>query len=167
MYLTTPYNHVIALDAAAGTQRWRYTHEMAVDKLCCGTHNRGVAIGYGRLYMITADARLVALDTATGKLVWDMPVVDPTTGNPADLEDIEALTALKAGNAVQPDSATPLKQLTRFAGNMAPVVYDGKVFVGVSGTGYSAVLGDAESDSPSVLGRAGTRRGPACLSVRL
>ena len=159
MYLTTPYNHVIALDAAAGTQQWRYTHEMAVDKLCCGTHNRGVAIGYGRLYMITADARLVALDAATGKLVWDMPVVDPTPGNPADLEDIEALTALKAVNAVQPDSATTLKQLTRFAGNMAPVVYDGKVFVGVSGTGYSAVLGDAESDSPSVLGRAGTRRG--------
>ena len=156
MYLTTPYNHVIALDAATGTQRWRYTHKMAVDTLCCGTHNRGVAIGYGRLYMITADARLVALDTATGKLVWDMPVVDPTTGNPADLEEVKAL---KAGDTAQPDNAAQVNQLTRFAGNMAPVVYDGKVFVGVSGTGYSAVLGDAESDSPSVLGRAGTRRG--------
>jgi outer membrane protein assembly factor BamB len=129
---------------------------MAVDKLCCGTHNRGVAIGYGRLYMITADARLVALDAATGKIVWDMPVVDPTTGNPADLEDLKAL---KAVDASKPDSAAQLNQLTRFAGNMAPVVYDGKVFVGVSGTGYSAVLGDAESANPSVLGRVGTRPG--------
>ena len=27
MYLSTPYNHVVALDAATGKQRWRYTHE--------------------------------------------------------------------------------------------------------------------------------------------
>lgn len=156
MYLTTPYNHVIALDATTGTQRWRYTHEMAIEQLCCGTHNRGLAIGYGRLYMITADARLVALDAASGKAIWDMPVVDPTTGNPADLEKMKALTT---GDVAEPSSAPQLDQFTRFAGNMAPVVHDGKVFVGVSGTGYSTVLGDAESDSPSVLGRAGTRRG--------
>ena len=60
MYLSTPYNHVVALDAATGKQRWRYTHEMETDKLCCGSHNRGIAWGYGRLYMITADARLLA-----------------------------------------------------------------------------------------------------------
>lgn len=156
MYLTTPYNHIVALDAATGTLRWRYTHEMAVDTLCCGTHNRGVAIGYGRLYMITADARLIALDAATGRLVWDMPVVDLTTGNPADLEEVKALNA---ADASKPDSVATLPQWTRFAGNMAPIVYDGKVFVGVSGTGYSAILSDAESDDPSVLGRAGTRRG--------
>jgi PQQ-dependent dehydrogenase (methanol/ethanol family) len=50
-------------------------------------------------------------------------------------------------------------QATRFAGNMAPLVYDGKVFVGVSGTGYSAVLSDAENTSASALGRAGVRDG--------
>ena len=156
MYLTTPYNHVVALDAATGTLRWRYSHEMAVDTLCCGSHNRGLAIGYGRLYMITADARLVALDAATGSVVWDRPVVDPTTGNPADLLELKEL---KATDASKPEGVTQLKALTRFAGNMAPVVYDGKVFVGVSGTGYSGVLSVAETDDPSVLGRAGPRRG--------
>ena len=156
MYLTTPYNHVVALDAATGAERWRYTHEMAVDKLCCGTHNRGVAIGYGRLYMVTADARLVALNAKTGDVVWDMPIVDPTTGNPADLE---TLKELKVTDASTPEGVARLKSLTSFAGNMAPAVYDGKVFVGVSGTGYSGVLSEAEADDPSVLGRAGPRRG--------
>ena len=150
MYLTTPGNHVIALDAASGAPRWRYTHRMAVETLCCGSHNRGLALGYGRLYMITADARLVALDAASGAVVWDIPVVDPMTGNPADL------AILKTVDAAPSDR---FAHWTRFAGNMAPVVYDGKVFVGVSGTGYSAVLGQAESAGPSMLGRAGTRRG--------
>ena len=156
LYLTTPYNHVVALDAASGAERWRYTHEMSVDALCCGTHNRGLALGYGRLYMITADARLVALDADTGDRVWDMPVVDPTTGNPADLA---ALRAIKATDAAKPENVATLTALTRFAGNMAPAVYDGKVFVGVSGTGYSGVLGEAEADDPSLLGRPGPRRG--------
>ena len=143
LYLTTPYNHVVALDAASGVERWRYTHEMSVDRLCCGTHNRGLALGYGRLYMITADARLVALDADTGDRVWDMPVVDPTTGNPADLT---ALRAIKATDAAQPENAATLTALTRFAGNIAPVVYDDKVFVGVSGTGsiYSSPSIDPE-----------------------
>ena len=156
MYLTTPYNHVVALDAASGAERWRYTHEMSVDTLCCGTHNRGVAIGYGRLYMVTADARLLALDADTGAVAWDMPVVDPATGNPADLTPLKEL---KATDASSPGNAAELKALTRFAGNMAPAVYDGKVFVGVSGTGYSGVLSEAEADDPSVLGRPGPRRG--------
>lgn len=150
MYLTTPGNHVVALDAASGTLHWRYTHRMAVETLCCGSHNRGLALGYGRLYMITADARLLALDAATGAIVWDIPVVDPMTGDP---DDLAALTTTEAAPS---DSSA---QWTRFAGNMAPVVYDGKVFVGVSGTGYSAILGEAESGDPSMLGRAGTRRG--------
>ena len=156
MYLTTPYNHVVALDAATGAERWRYTHEMSVDTLCCGTHNRGVAIGYGRLYMVTADARLMALDADTGAVAWDMPVVDPATGNPADLTPLKEL---KATDASSPGNAAELKALTRFAGNMVPAVYDGKVFVGVSGTGYSGVLSEAEADDPSVLGRPGPRRG--------
>ncbi|TDJ67630.1 MAG: pyrrolo-quinoline quinone [Proteobacteria bacterium] len=150
MYLTTPRNHVIALDAATGKERWRYTHVMAADELCCGTHNRGLAMAYGALYMITADARLVALEIEGGTVRWDIPMVDPATGNAADLD------ALKRLDPANPDE---FRQYTRFAGNMAPVVYDGKVFVGVSGAGYTAILDDAENDTASLLGRPGTRRG--------
>lgn len=150
LYLTTPRNHVVALDGATGEVRWRYAHEMATKKLCCGSHNRGLAIGYGRLYMITADARLVALDAADGSVVWDVPVVDPATGDPADLARMREADLEDPAN---------LADLTRFAGNMAPVVYDGRVFVGVSGAGYTAVLDEAEASTANVLGRAGTRRG--------
>ncbi|MEQ9062367.1 MAG: PQQ-binding-like beta-propeller repeat protein [Gammaproteobacteria bacterium] len=150
MYLTTPYNHVVALDAASGAPRWRYRHEMSQQKLCCGAHNRGLAWGYGRLYMVTADARFVALDAASGERVWDIPLVDPMSGDPGDLDALRVY---------DDDSHEAFARATRFAGNMAPVVHDGKVFVGVSGTGYSAVLGDAEQDSASVLGRPGVRGG--------
>lgn len=150
MYISTPFNHVIALDAATGAEKWRYTHKPSTDKLCCGSHNRGVAWGEGRLFMITADARLIALDAADGKPVWDIPVVDPMTGNDDDLAAIRHY---------DPAAHKAFDQATRFAGNMAPLVYDGKVFVGVSGTGYSAVLSDAENTSASALGRAGVRDG--------
>lgn len=150
MYITTPMNQVIALDAATGQQRWRYVHKMTTAQLCCGTHNRGVAFDHGRLFMITADARLVALDASTGKPAWDVPVVDPMSGDPKDLDPLRHY---------DPAHHEAFDRATRFAGNMAPVVHDGKVFVGVSGTGYSAILADAEQNSASVLGRPGVRDG--------
>ena len=150
MYLSTPYNHVVALDAETGKLKWRYTHAMETEKLCCGSHNRGVAIGYSRLYMITADARLIALDISTGTVLWDIPVVDPATGNSGDLESI------RQAQSLPPDA---LVKLTRFAGNMAPIVYDGKVFVGVSGAGYTAILDESATNVAHALGRPGIRRG--------
>ena len=150
MYLTTPFNHVIALDAATGQQKWRYTHTLARKELCCGSHNRGLAWQDGRLFMVTADARLLALEAATGKVVWDVPVVDPMTGNPVDLEALKSF---------DPAHQAAFDRAVRFAGNMAPAVHGDRIFVGVSGTGYSAVLGDAEQDSASVLGRPGVRDG--------
>jgi PQQ-dependent dehydrogenase (methanol/ethanol family) len=150
MFLTTPFNHVIALDAASGAQKWRYSHVLATKDLCCGAHNRGLAWHAGRLYMITADARLLALDAATGAPLWDVPVVDPMSGDVADLAAIERY---------DPNAPGAFARHTRFAGNMAPAVHEGLVFVGVSGTGYSAVLDDAERKSASVLGRPGVREG--------
>ena len=150
MYLTTPHNHVVALDAASGRELWRYRHQKSQKKLCCGSHNRGVAWGYGRLYMITADARFIALNAGDGAVVWDIPVVDPMTGKDEDLEAIREFS---------PAKQSTFDGMTRFAGNMAPVVFNNRVYVGVSGTGYSAILDDAENDSASVLGRPGVRPG--------
>jgi glucose dehydrogenase len=71
MYLTTSYNHVYAVDAATGKEFWHYKHKMGpVTTFCCGPNNRGVAISGGRVFMGTLDAKLVALDAKTGKLVW-------------------------------------------------------------------------------------------------
>ena len=44
MYVSTPRNDVVALDAVTGVEKWRYHHQMKTDKLCCGPANRGAAV---------------------------------------------------------------------------------------------------------------------------
>jgi PQQ-dependent dehydrogenase (methanol/ethanol family) len=81
MYLTTSYNHVYAIDAATGAEKWHYKHKMGpVTTYCCGPNNRGVAISGGMVYMGTLDAKLVALDAATGELKWEQQIADPEQG---------------------------------------------------------------------------------------
>jgi quinoprotein glucose dehydrogenase len=78
LYLTSAFNRIIALDPTTGRQLWAYdpkidTHTRYGD----GLINRGVAAwrapGYGkgacslRLFEATLDARLVAVDAATGR----------------------------------------------------------------------------------------------------
>lgn len=81
MYMTTAFNHVYALDATTGRQFWHYKHNMGpITTFCCGPNNRGVAIEGGRLFMGTLDAKLVALDAQTGKLLWETQIADPEKG---------------------------------------------------------------------------------------
>ena len=81
MFLTTSYNHVYAVDAATGKEFWHYKHKMGpVTTFCCGPNNRGVAISGGKLFMGTLDAKLVALDAKTGKLLWETQIADPEKG---------------------------------------------------------------------------------------
>jgi alcohol dehydrogenase (cytochrome c) len=81
MFITTSYNHVYALDAVTGKEFWHYKHKMgSVTTFCCGPNNRGVAIFGDRLYMGTLDSKLVALDTKTGKLLWETQIADPEDG---------------------------------------------------------------------------------------
>jgi alcohol dehydrogenase (cytochrome c) len=81
MFLTTSYNHVYAADAATGKEFWHYKHKMGpVTTFCCGPNNRGVAIAGGKLFMGTLDAKLVALDAKTGKLLWETQIADPEKG---------------------------------------------------------------------------------------
>jgi PQQ-dependent dehydrogenase (methanol/ethanol family) len=81
MFLTTSYNHVYAIDAVTGQEYWHYKHNMGpVTVYCCGPNNRGVAASDGLLYMGTLDAKLVALDAKTGKVVWETEIADPEKG---------------------------------------------------------------------------------------
>ena len=78
LYLTTGFNRVIALDPETGKQRWAYDPlvEQAAD-YGDGMINRGVAtwldpdraegkLCHRRIFEATLDARLIALDAATG-----------------------------------------------------------------------------------------------------
>jgi PQQ-dependent dehydrogenase (methanol/ethanol family) len=81
MFLTTSYNHVYAINAVTGEEYWHYKHNLGpITVYCCGPNNRGVAAAEGLLYMGTLDARLVALDAKTGKVVWEKEIADPEKG---------------------------------------------------------------------------------------
>jgi quinoprotein glucose dehydrogenase len=79
LYLTTPFNRVIALDPETGKQRWAYDPKTKLSwDYGDGLINRGVAIWPApgpdksgesaprRIFEATLDARLIALDAATG-----------------------------------------------------------------------------------------------------
>ncbi|MGE5105839.1 MAG: pyrroloquinoline quinone-dependent dehydrogenase [Betaproteobacteria bacterium] len=81
MFLTTSFNHVYAIDATTGEEYWHYKHKMGpITTYCCGPNNRGVAIEGDRLFMGTLDAKLVALDAKTGKVLWETQIADPEKG---------------------------------------------------------------------------------------
>ncbi len=81
MFLTTSFNHVYAIDAATGQEFWHYKHKLGpIVTVCCGNNNRGVAASEGKLFMGTIDAKLVALDAKTGKLLWETQIADPEKG---------------------------------------------------------------------------------------
>jgi alcohol dehydrogenase (cytochrome c) len=81
MFLTTSFNHVYAIDAATGQEFWHYKHKLGpIVTVCCGNNNRGVAVSEGKLFMGTIDAKLVALDAKTGKLLWEKQIADPDKG---------------------------------------------------------------------------------------
>ncbi|MFT5349470.1 MAG: alcohol dehydrogenase (cytochrome c) [Planctomycetota bacterium] len=81
MYVTSSFNHVYALDAKTGKQKWHYKHEMGpITTYCCGPNNRGVFPYEGMLYMGTLDAKLVAIDASSGKKVWETEIADPELG---------------------------------------------------------------------------------------
>ena len=81
MYVTTAYNEAtIAYDLNSRKQVWRYEHKLGTTLTCCGPNNRGVAVSDGSVFEGTLDARLIALDSKTGKVKWDIEVADPTAG---------------------------------------------------------------------------------------
>jgi alcohol dehydrogenase (cytochrome c) len=76
MYVTTPGAQVIALDAASGTELWRYKKEIPSDLMQLHPTNRGVALYGDKVYVATVDAHVVALDAKSGKVVWSKAVGD-------------------------------------------------------------------------------------------
>jgi quinohemoprotein ethanol dehydrogenase len=78
LYGITTWSIVYAVDARTGKQLWKWDPEVnrpAVQlKICCGIVNRGVAIYDGKIIAPIIDGRLVALDAATGKPLWESRV---------------------------------------------------------------------------------------------
>jgi quinoprotein glucose dehydrogenase len=145
LYLTTPFNRVIALDAASGTQRWAFDpHVDLKQDYGDGLINRGVATWLDgslseqkpcrrRIYEATLDARLLALDAATGR-----PCADFGRNGQVVLRDVPGYESPNDG-----EHSTGWYHMTS-----APTVIDDLVIVG------SAIDDNNRSDMPSGVVRA-------------
>jgi alcohol dehydrogenase (cytochrome c) len=84
MYVTTPTvsnkMKIMALDATNARPIWETTYSLGSFQICCGPVNRGAAAGYGMVYALTLDDKLLALDATTGKVRWMSTVADPSVG---------------------------------------------------------------------------------------
>ncbi len=65
---TNTGRYTVALDATTCAVRWKYVY--TPDEERASPSNRGLAVMDGRVFRGTGDARLIALDAATGKLLW-------------------------------------------------------------------------------------------------
>ena len=96
MYVTT-HSSTVALNPLTGKQIWKSEIELPSDVFkmaCCGILNRGVAIYDGKIYRVTLDAHVLALDAKTGKQIWNVKA--------ANYQDGQAMTSapLIAGGVV-------------------------------------------------------------------
>ncbi|MBL26167.1 MAG: PQQ-dependent dehydrogenase, methanol/ethanol family [Rhodospirillaceae bacterium] len=82
IYATLPWSKIIAVDARSGERLWTYDPEVPgsyAQFACCDVVNRGPALYKGKVYAGTIDGRMVAVDAATGELVWQTQTTDPGT----------------------------------------------------------------------------------------
>jgi quinohemoprotein ethanol dehydrogenase len=81
IYVSAPLSKVYAVDAASGKLLWGFDPKVRLDQAINGSYsartNAGVAVWSGKVYVGTGDCRLVAIDAASGKQVWEATVCDP------------------------------------------------------------------------------------------
>lgn len=108
MFITTPKDQLIALDAVTGKVLWKYVHDLSrvgLKTVCCDVVNRGVALYGDDVYMATLDDYVIAFDAQTGTIRWKKQLWAPDLG---------------------------------YAMTLAPLAVKGKIIVGVSGGEYGA-----------------------------
>ncbi len=138
LYVTSGRGLVVALDASNGRELWRYSGLVPF---------RGApTVGGSRVYAVTHDNQMLALDTADGSLVWDQVGIAESAGmlgaaSPAydgstvvmALSSGE-LIALRGGNGrvLWQDALSSSRRLTPLATladiDGAPVIDRGKVY---------------------------------------
>ena len=80
MFVATPGNQVLAVNAKTGDLLWRFKRPIPEDQFLLHPTSRGVALWGNKVFFAASDATLVALDAKTGKEVWNKTVEDYTKG---------------------------------------------------------------------------------------
>ncbi|UCI23129.1 glucose/quinate/shikimate family membrane-bound PQQ-dependent dehydrogenase [Mesorhizobium sp. B2-8-5] len=137
LFICTPHNFAIAIDAASGKENWRYDPKIKLDPDRQHQTCRGVAyyadakIAAGqpcaaRIYLPTSDARLIALDAANGQ-------VCPSFAEGGTLNLMASMPYPKSGY---------------YYSTSAPLIVAGKIIVG------GAVNDNYSTEEPSGIIRA-------------
>lgn len=149
MYITTPFNDVVAIDADSGKEKWRYQHQLQSKDYCCGPANRGPALSNGKVFTVTIDSRLIALDQDSGEVLWDVKITDSQAEQGEILEPLLGVKEL--AGAMQTGQ-------TGYTANLAPQVYKNMVIVGITGAGYGLHV-EMEENGEAVLSVGGLSGG--------
>jgi alcohol dehydrogenase (cytochrome c) len=81
MFVATPGNQVLALEAKTGNLLWRYRRPFPEDMTPLHPTSRGVGVYGDKVYFAAAESVLVALDAKTGKEAWTAKVDDYKVGH--------------------------------------------------------------------------------------
>jgi alcohol dehydrogenase (cytochrome c) len=80
MFVATPGNQVIAIEADTGSVLWRYKRPLPDEVILLHATSRGVALSGDKVLFAVGEAVLVALDAKTGQEVWTTAVADNKAG---------------------------------------------------------------------------------------
>ena len=80
MFVSTPNNQVMALDARTGSILWRYRNPSGPELISRHLTNRGIALYEDKVYLAEAECVVVALDAKTGRKLWSSTVGDNSQG---------------------------------------------------------------------------------------
>lgn len=119
LYMCTPHNWAIALDAATGKEKWKYDSNSGMNpdrqhQTCRGvTYYADPAAAPGtacaaRVYLPTSDARLIALDAATG----------------------DVCTTFAENGVLHLEKGMPYNPAGYYYSTSPPVITDGKIIIG-------------------------------------
>jgi alcohol dehydrogenase (cytochrome c) len=112
IYVTTSNDHVFAVDGGSGKVLWHFRPTNTGVYANYGVNaNRGVAVCDGKVFLLTLDMRIVALDQKTGKQIANVPISDAVPG-------------------AQPQFG--------YSETQAPICYRNTVVIGASGSDYGA-----------------------------
>jgi PQQ-dependent dehydrogenase (methanol/ethanol family) len=123
MYISTTNQHVVALNARTGERYWEFAYGDA-----SSSANRGVAVWGDKVYLGASSVELVAIDRYTGEAQWATQFLSQD-----QLENTGEYIYDAIGHTA------------------APLVYDGKVFLGQAGdSGAWAALSAIDAESGDV-----------------
>src|SRR6185503_7995271 len=99
MFVSTPNNQVIAIEAKTGNVLWRYRRPRAAGALVPHDTSRGVALFDDKVFFAGGEAVVVALNARTGKQVWTSTVADNRSGYYISLAPLIAGGKLMVGTS--------------------------------------------------------------------